>query len=339
MPVGLLRDSGILGFDAAEWLVLAPSQDLAELSGWVCLLLCKIFLIHWHISCLPRRSCPLIGVWVLSVLLFFGLAFVLFCFVSAPIRTLDCVMVRASLLTPQGGTLLHALANSFISTNTVWRPGESCRGEGRKKRKKHTPLWCEAHLRVKKLKTPHVRTAFGSSGVEKVRSCGAKHISKSKCTKHTRFGPLLEVEMSKKCTPLWREAHFEVKTLKTQGVRTTFGGSDVVSRGRRKGLCTLSKVSKTWGFCRISKHHGRRAAFEEDLERCILRGRRSIRDMFILARQHGHQLLQVQPSWDFNNICPCANTFCFRGVASPRPRRASERLDSNFWSTRPLAST
>ena len=59
------------------------------------------------------------GRWVLSVLLFFGLAFVLFCFVSAPIRTLDCVMVRAPLLTPQGGTLLHALANSFISTNTV----------------------------------------------------------------------------------------------------------------------------------------------------------------------------------------------------------------------------
>ena len=40
------------------------------------------------------------------------------------------------------------------------------------------------------------------------RRCGAKHISKSKCTKHTRFGPLLEVQMSKKCTPLWREAHF-----------------------------------------------------------------------------------------------------------------------------------
>ena len=77
------------------------------------------------------------------------------------------------------------------------------------------------------------------------RRCGAKHISKSKCTKHTSVGPLLEVEMSKKCTPLWREAHFEVKMLKTLGVRTTFGGSDVVSRGRRKGLCTFSKVSKT----------------------------------------------------------------------------------------------
>ena len=59
------------------------------------------------------------------------------------------------------------------------------------------------------------------------RRCGAKHISKSKCTKHTRFGPLLEVEMSKKCTPLWREAHFEVKTPKTLHVRATFGGSDV----------------------------------------------------------------------------------------------------------------
>ena len=31
-------------------------------------------------------------------------------------------------------------------------------------------------------------------GKKIVRCCGAKHISKSKCTKHTRFGPLLEVE-------------------------------------------------------------------------------------------------------------------------------------------------
>ena len=50
------------------------------------------------------------------------------------------------------------------------------------------------------------------------RRCGAKHISKSKCTKHLSFGPLLEVEMSKKCTPLWREAHFQVKSVKTGGL-------------------------------------------------------------------------------------------------------------------------
>ena len=122
-----------------------------------------------------------------------------------------------------------------------------------------TPLWREAHFEVKMNKAHHSRTTFGSCDVEKVhavvarstfrsqnvqntpasdhfwklrcrksaRRCGAKHISKSKCTKHTRFGPLLEVEMSKKCTPLWREAHFEVNMYKALHVRATFGGSDV----------------------------------------------------------------------------------------------------------------
>ena len=61
------------------------------------------------------------------------------------------------------------------------------------------------------------------------RRCGAKHISKSKCTKHTSFGPVFEVAMSKKCTPLWCEAHFEVKMLKTLGVQTTVGGADLAS--------------------------------------------------------------------------------------------------------------
>ena len=33
--------------------------------------------------------------------------------------------------------------------------------------------------------------------------------------------------MSKKFTPLWREAHFEIKMYQTLGFRTIFGGSDV----------------------------------------------------------------------------------------------------------------
>ena len=148
-----------------------------------------------------------------------------------------------------------------------------------------TPLWREAHFQVKMYKTPQPRTTFGSCDVEKVhavvarstfrsqnvqntpfsdhfwklrcrksvRRCGAKHIWKQKVLKTGGLGALLEVEMSKKCTPLWREAHFEVKMyktpgsvemskkctplwrkahfevnmLKTPGVRTTFGGSDV----------------------------------------------------------------------------------------------------------------
>ena len=122
-----------------------------------------------------------------------------------------------------------------------------------------TPLWREARFEVKMYKTHHSRTTFGSWDVEKVhavvarstfwsqnvqntpcsdhfwklrcrksaRRCGAKHILKSKCTKHTMLGPLLEVEILKKCTPLWREAHFEVKMYKTHHARTTFGSWDV----------------------------------------------------------------------------------------------------------------
>ena len=54
------------------------------------------------------------------------------------------------------------------------------------------------------------------------RCCGAKHISK-------------------------------VNTLKTPGVPSTFGRSDVVLRGRRRGLRTSSKVSKTEGFVAFLK--------------------------------------------------------------------------------------
>ena len=88
-------------------------------------------------------------------------------------------------------------------------------------RKKCTPLWREAHFQVKMCKTPHCRTTFGSCDVEKVHAVVARStFSKSKCTKHLSVGPLLEVHISKKWTPLWREAHFEVKMCKT------LGGSD-----------------------------------------------------------------------------------------------------------------
>ena len=122
-----------------------------------------------------------------------------------------------------------------------------------------TPLWSEANFQVKMYKAHHARTTFGSCDVEKVhavvarstfrsqnaqstsvsdhfwklrcwksaRPCGAKHISKSTCIKQLSVGPLLEVAMSKKCTPLWREAHFEVKMYKIHQVRTTFGSWDV----------------------------------------------------------------------------------------------------------------
>ena len=62
-------------------------------------------------------------------------------------------------------------------------------------------------MRDEKLHAVVARSTFGSQNV----------------TKHTILGPLLEVEMLKKCAPLWREAHFQVKMSKTHQVRTTFG--------------------------------------------------------------------------------------------------------------------
>ena len=159
-----------------------------------------------------------------------------------------------------------------------------------------TPLWREADFQVKMYKTNQCRTTFGSWDVKKVhavvarsrfpsqnvqntpvsdhfwklrcqksaRRCGAKHISKSKCTKHTNFGPLLEVEMSKKCTPLWREAHFQVKMYKTPHVRATFGGSDVekvhavVARStfRSQNVQNITCSRHFWRFrCRFASIH------------------------------------------------------------------------------------
>ena len=77
--------------------------------------------------------------------------------------------------------------------------------------KKCTPLWREAHFEVKMYKTLHVRATFGSSDVEKVHAVVARSTFRSQNVQSTRAcGPFLEVQMLKKCTLLWREAHFEV---------------------------------------------------------------------------------------------------------------------------------
>ena len=58
---------------------------------------------------------------------------------------------------------------------------------------------------------------------EKVRAVVARSTFPSQHVQNFTFRPLLEVEMSKKCTPLWREAHFQVKVYKTRQLRTTVG--------------------------------------------------------------------------------------------------------------------
>ena len=121
--------------------------------------------------------------------------------------------------------------------------------------------------------------------------------------------------MSRKCALLWREAHFQVKRVKNWGVRSTFGRSDVVLRGRRKGLCALSKESKTWGFCGICKNDGRCGIFEEDLQRCIFRERCSARDMFIRSvRRSGAHFLRGVAFWSIRSS-GLLRWFCVTGAA------------------------
>ena len=84
--------------------------------------------------------------------------------------------------------------------------------------KKCTPLWREAHFEVKMYKTHQCRTTFGSCDVEKVHAVVARSTFPSQNVKNTRgsdhFGGSDVEKVSEKCTPLWREAHFEVNSVK-----------------------------------------------------------------------------------------------------------------------------
>ena len=94
--------------------------------------------------------------------------------------------------------------------------------------KKHTPLWhvvARSTCRSQNGKN----TTCSDKPLEvrcskRPRRCGAKHVSKSKHSKHLSFGTLLDVEILQKCRPLWREANFEVKMVKAPHARAAFGG-------------------------------------------------------------------------------------------------------------------
>ena len=97
-------------------------------------------------------------------------------------------------------------------------------------RKSATPLWREAHFQVKMYKTHQVPDQFWQLRCRKsARRCGAKHIPSQNVKNTTCSCHFWKFRSRKSARRLWREAHFEVKMLKTLGFRTTFGGSDVAS--------------------------------------------------------------------------------------------------------------
>ena len=65
---------------------------------------------------------------------------------------------------------------------------------------------------------------WGDERRKSAHRCGVTKICKSK---NIIVTALLEVEIWKKRTPLWREARFEIKMVNAPHVRSTFSSSDV----------------------------------------------------------------------------------------------------------------
>ena len=104
------------------------------------------------------------------------------------------------------------------------------------------------------------------------RRCGAKHMSKWKAKSTSCSEHFLKLRCRK--TPQLRSTFrsWDVARVHAVVARSTFPSQKCKKLTGSERLCTLSKVSKTWGFCSISKNDGRRGTFEEDLQRCIFRG-------------------------------------------------------------------
>ena len=83
--------------------------------------------------------------------------------------------------------------------------------------------------------------------------------SKSRLAKAAVRSQLARGKM-KNCTPLWREAHFEVKMYKTHHGRTTFGSCDVekvhavVARSTFQSQ-NAENTRTTFGSCDVEKVH------------------------------------------------------------------------------------
>ena len=104
----------------------------------------------------------------------------------------------------------------------------------------------------KEMKKLHAVVARGTCGSwecrKSVRSCGEKHVPKSKSTKHLTVGAILEVDISKKCTPLG------VKHIsKSECIENILGPLLKIQTrfcvaGARDSASCQSLKKKTWDF-------------------------------------------------------------------------------------------
>ena len=142
---------------------------------------------------------------------------------------------------------LHAVVvarSTFRSQNVQNTPGPDhfwklrCRKSARR-------CGREAHFQVNMYKTHNVRTTLGSCDVEKVHGVVARstfpsqHVQNTQCSDH--FWKLRCRKSARRCGA----KHISMsKVQKTVGYRALLD-VQMLLRGRRKGLWTLSKMSKT----------------------------------------------------------------------------------------------
>ena len=152
-----------------------------------------------------------------------------------------------------------------------------------------TPLWREAHFEVKMYKTHQLRTTFWSWDVEKLHAAVARSTFWSENAKKTQgFGALFEVEMFKNGTPLWREAHFEVKVYKTPQLRTTFRSYNVEN-------CTPLWREAHFQLKMLKKWRSRSTFWSWDVEKL-----------------HAAVARSIFPSQNVQNTCVLPHFFKFR---------------------------
>ena len=137
------------------------------------------------------------------------------------------------------------------------REEEERRSKKRKSQKKEDP-GARKGRRVAKYCVFLMICGSGGSKSRLAKAAGAEpagqmrdeklHVVVARSTFLSQNGQNLELVMSKKRTPLCGaklRSTCRSQKCKKIWVPNTFGRSDVVLPGRRKGLCTLSKVSKT----------------------------------------------------------------------------------------------
>ena len=123
-------------------------------------------------------------------------------------------------------------------------------------------------MRDEKLHAVVARSRFASQNVQ--NTSASEHFWKLRCRK--------------KCTPLWRKAHLQVKKPETPGSDHFLTFRCRRSAWQAQGILRVAKSEQNVRvLCHftISKNDGRRGTFAEDLARCMSPGRRSARDMFI----------------------------------------------------------